>query len=75
MTFAHPDAGYEPDRLAVWKRFRLGQLLTVESIEVLAWRTEVGFVEAPGERFNSVLFEPVDDSVLKFTEEEARNPG
>jgi hypothetical protein len=62
--------GYDSQREEANKFFTKDQILKVKSVEVGNWSTSVEFEEAPGKRFNSVMFEPLGADVLPDEPEE-----
>ncbi|MBX4911451.1 hypothetical protein HJA82_29495 [Rhizobium bangladeshense] len=62
--------GYDSDRKEANKFFTKDQILKVKSVDVGNYSTSVEFEEAPGKRFNSVMFEPLGADVLPEEEPE-----
>lgn len=53
--------GYDGDREYANEFFKEGQVLTVKEIYVGSWSSDVEFIEYPNERFNTVMFEDVEE--------------
>lgn len=51
------NAGYEYEQKEARSLFQLGDIYTVESLEVGSWSSEIELKEFPGKKFNSVFFD------------------
>jgi hypothetical protein len=60
--FAHPDYGYEADQRQAAERLTVGEVYTVQRLEVGRSSSAIFFYEVdnPQFGFNTVLFEPDD---------------
>jgi hypothetical protein len=56
--------GYDSQREEALKYFTKDQILKVKNIEIGNFSSSIEFEEAPGKRFNSVMFEPLPDDCL-----------
>ena len=50
------NAGYEHEEKEAKSLFQLGDIYTVESVEVGSWSSEIELKEFPNKKFNSVFF-------------------
>lgn len=57
VVYANETAGWDWDQAHAAEFLVLGNVYTVDHVEVDDSRTEVYLVEVPGESFNSVMFE------------------
>lgn len=63
ICVSNEDLGWNTDREKA-KLLSVGKIYTLQGIEVHDWHTVVWLKEFPHCRFNSVLFEEVDDEIL-----------
>lgn len=52
-------AGYEHEEKEAKILFKVGDIYTVESLEVGSWSSEIELKEFPGKKFNSVFFDRI----------------
>lgn len=53
--------GYDNDRHVAFSHMDVGDVFTVKDIDIGNWISHVEFEELPGIRFNTVMFEEVED--------------
>lgn len=61
VVFSNPSRGFNDDQSLASEHLEVGKVYTVSSIEVDSWYTDVLLVEVPSVKFNSVLFEDIED--------------
>jgi hypothetical protein len=55
--FAHPDAGYAIDQQTAAEHLEVGEVYTVERLEVGRSSSRLWLIDVPGVAFNTVMFE------------------
>ncbi|MNC13981.1 hypothetical protein D3C87_2115180 [compost metagenome] len=64
VRFAPGNNGYESENAAARQVLELNAIYTIDHTDVGSWSTDVTLQEFPSKRFNSVLFESVNESSL-----------
>jgi predicted RNase H-like nuclease (RuvC/YqgF family) len=66
VRYSLPFNGWDNDQLMARKELVLGEIYTIQKIEVGEYQSRVYLVEKPGKAFNTVLFESIihDESEL-----------
>lgn len=70
VIFKHPDAGYYYDQNIAAHWLVVGNEYTVREIRRSGWHTSFQLEEAPGQWFNSVHFEEVEEGSLQAAYDE-----
>ncbi|WP_141690328.1 MULTISPECIES: hypothetical protein [unclassified Ensifer] len=64
--------GYDSQLEEARRHFVKDQVLKVKNIDIGDWSSSIEFEEKPGQRFNSVMFEPLGADVAPEVQEPAR---
>lgn len=59
VRFSHPENGYTHHQEQAKKFLEVGEVYTVEHVDIHSWHSDVYLKEFPGEKFNTVLFSQV----------------
>jgi hypothetical protein len=64
VVFCNLDWGYAGDQEWAKKHLFPGQIYTVDHTEVYNWSSDVILKEVPGVKFNTVLFEEIEEEAV-----------